>query len=993
MSILNHFLPQKSTVFTLLALLIFGLSISIAQDEEVNLPPIYQSIQTDKAQTLLNDMTLDEKIGQLFMVAAYSNKTKAHEKEITTLIRKYDIGGLIFMQGGPLRQAKLNNIFQEESKIPLLIAMDAEWGLSMRLDSVPYFPRQMAMGAMDDPELVYEFGLEVGRELKRLGVHVNFAPVVDVNNNPANPVINNRAFGEDKYLVSKNGIAYMKGLQDAKVLACAKHFPGHGDTDTDSHKDLPIIPHTRERLEDIEFYPFKQLIQNGLGSAMIAHLYIPNLDSTPNLASTLSKPIVTGILREEMGFDGLVFTDAMTMEGVAKFFKPGEMDVKALVAGNDMLLFPKDVGIAVTKIKDALDNGILLIQDIDTKVLRILQTKEWSGALDNPKVELKNLHRDLNSNEARALRKKIIEKSITLLKNYDTVIPITDKKLSIATLTIGEGKSNAFNNRFDDFYEITKFTMGKNPQFKESADISKKLVEYDLVIVNMLKSTNKASKNYGITHQSLMIVNSIAKKTDVILSIYANPYCLQEVRDIEDIKGLVIGYHDNAMTQKSIAEMLVGASAVGGKLPISANLNYKFGQGINIEKPILLNQALPEHFGVPYRKLMKIDTIVNEALTNRAFPGCRVMAVKDGKIIFDHSYGYQTYEEKIPVNRNTVYDIASITKIAATIPSLMALEDQNKFDVKKKLGDYYKVADTSGYKNLELKEMLAHQAQLKPWIPFYLETMDEGELRSSLYRTKPSKGYTTKVISNLYILDSYKDSIFNRILSNGFLKKKKYRYSDLGYYFFKEIVEDLTDEKLEDYVANTFYKPLGLKTLGYFPLNKINLKDIAPTEYDLMYRRKIVKGFVHDPGAAMLGGVGGHAGVFSTGYDLAVLMQMYMNGGTYGGKTYFSQKTIDYYTTCHYCDDHNRRGLGFDKPAIKLDSGPSCNSAPASSYGHSGFTGTLTWVDPENGIIFVFLSNRVYPNAENRKIIKYNTRTRIQQVIYDAFDIPFRAER
>ncbi|MGI9543828.1 MAG: glycoside hydrolase family 3 protein, partial [Cyclobacteriaceae bacterium] len=363
---------------TLILIFAIAFSSSLVSPPTKKLPPFLNQGQ-EWVDSVFNTMSPDERIAQLFMVAAYSNRDSKHEAAITRLIEEYKIGGLVFFQGGPLRQAAMTNRYQAKSKVPLLIAMDAEWGLGMRLDSTINFPYQMTLGAIADNDLIYDMGVEIAREFKRLGAHISFSPVVDVNNNPKNPVINYRAFGENREQVTAKGVAYMKGLQDQGVMAVAKHFPGHGDTDTDSHNDLPVIPHQRTRLDSVELHPFVNLVENGVGGVMVAHMSIPSLDATENLPSTLSKPIVEDLLKKELGYSGLIFTDALNMKGVTKHFPPGEVDVKALIAGNDVLVFTQDVPLALKKIKEAIKKGTLSQKDIDRRCKKVLAAKFWAG--------------------------------------------------------------------------------------------------------------------------------------------------------------------------------------------------------------------------------------------------------------------------------------------------------------------------------------------------------------------------------------------------------------------------------------------------------------------------------------------------------------------------------------------------------------------------------------------------------------------------------------
>lgn len=955
------------------------------------LDPEFLTQDSPWADSVIATLDIDEKIGQLFMVPAYSKGDHLHRAELFQLVDSFKVGGIIFMQGGPVRQAHLHNELQGRAHIPIMIAMDAEWGLGMRLDSTIAYPRQMAMGATRDPELIKAFGVEAARQLKRIGVNISFSPVVDVNNNSDNPVINARSFGEEVDLVTEMGLMYMRGLQENGVMACAKHFPGHGDTDVDSHKDLPLIAHDRARLDSVEHAPFQKLINQGLASTMVAHLFIPALDSTPNLPSTLSTPIVTDMLKGDMGFDGLIITDALTMKGAVKYHASGEIEVKALEAGNDVLLFPTDVPVAVSAIKAAIDEGRLTDSLITSRCHRILKAKEWFGLHRNALVDPEGLYDDLNSDVASSLHHVIAERSLTVVRNEE-ILPISVRDgNSIAVLSIGEEADNAFTHRLDDYLEFDTFKMSSVPSFSTSKSMAEKLAGYDLVICNFLNASIRASKNYGVNQQAVRVVNTISQSTDVVTNIFSNPYALGKLQSPPKSKGLVVAYHDDDITQESVADAMVAAIDVYGKLPVTASAKIPFGSGENIYSLEMLRATSPVRAGIKKDCLHLIDSIVDEGIAAQAFPGCRVLAAKDGQIFFDKSYGHFTYEQKQKVEENSIYDVASITKIVATTYSLMHLEDKGMFNVEYNLCDYLPVSDTSEYFNMNCREILSHYAQLKSWIPFYLSTMENGQLDPGLYKKSQQPGYTTQVADDLFILDSYVDTVYQRIMDTSLRGKQEYKYSDLGYYFMQEVIEDMTQKPLEEFVDSALYKPLGLNHIGYLPLEKWPTEQIVPTEYDLKFRKQLVQGHVHDPGAAMMGGVGGHAGIFSNAHDLAVIMQMLIDDGRYAGEQILNQGTIEYYTGCHYCMDDNRRGVGFDKPTSELNKGPTCNSASGSSFGHSGFTGTLVWADPEHDIVYVFLSNRVYPNADNRKLLDMDIRTRIQQVIYDAFEIPNRA--
>ena len=946
-------------------------------------PPFYDS-KSHWADSVIKTLSPEERIAQLFMVAAYSNKDKTHVNEIKKLVKQYKIGGLIFFQGGPARQAILTNQYQALSKVSLFVAIDAEWGLSMRLDSTTRFPRQMTLGAIQNDSLIYNMGEEIARQCKRMGMQINFAPDVDINNNPLNPVIGTRSFGENKYNVTKKALMYMKGMQNNGVLANAKHFPGHGDTDSDSHKTLPTIKSSRARLDTLELYPFRELISQGLGSMMVAHLSIPALDTTPNQPSTLTKKIVTGLLKDTMSFKGLVFTDALNMKGVSKFYKPGEVELKALLAGNDVLLFPEDVPTAIKKIKAAIDSGLVSQTEIDERCLKILKAKDWSGLSRYSKIKTKNLYKDLNPISADVLNRKLTEASLTLLQNKNDIIPIQHlDSVKIASLSLGYKDITIFQQTLSNYAEIKHFGLDKEAKKSAYDTVMNELKNYNLVIVHLGNTNNKPDKDFGLTPQVMNLLKALIQQTRVIVNVAANPYILAKMDSIQFADGIVMSYEDNDLSETYAAQLIFGGVAATGKLPVTASSYFKLGTGINT-KAVRFKYTIPEELGIDSKALSKIDTIAMKGIKDKVYPGCQVVVAKDGAVIYQKPFGHHTYDKKIKVKNDDLYDLASVTKIAASTPCIMKLSDEKKINVDEKLVTYLPMLAGTNKENIVIREMMAHQAGLKDWIPFWTKTVDKGMYKKGIYSTSADDVFNKRVAENLYINKFYEDSMYTQIIASPVKEKGKFMYSDLGYYFLKKIIEQKTSMTEDAYTYKTFYAPLGLKTMGYKPRDRFEMDRIIPTENDKKFRKQLIHGDVHDQGAAMLGGVGGHAGLFSDANDLAVLMQMYMNNGTYGGKQYIDSITVSRFTKCQYCFE-NRRGIGFDKPEMSAGKeSPVSLSCNPESFGHSGFTGTLTWADPVNGTVYVFLSNRVNPDADDNKLAKSGIRTKIQQVIYDA---------
>ena len=964
-----------SGFFMLLIALISGNQITA---QEAGTSVIYRG-DTSWVNRKMAEMTLDEKIGQLFMVAAYSNKGDSHRKEIMDLVRDEGIGGLIFMQGGPARQARLINYYQQSAKIPLMVAMDAEWGLAMRLDSTFKFPWPLTVGASGDTVLAYKMGQEIARHCKRLGVHVNFAPVVDLNTNPDNPIINARAFGQEPELVNKMALAYMQGMQDEGVLACAKHFPGHGDTEDDSHKTLPTLNQSFDRLHHVEVSPYRYLGKHGLGSVMVAHLNVPSMDPTGKPTS-LSKRVVKDYLLDSLKFDGLVFTDALNMQGVASKYPPGEVDVEALIAGNDILLFSENVSKAKASIKDALKAGKITEEDLEQRVRKILLAKSWLGLEQKTYIEPGEIKKDLMPESSRMLNRQIFEASATVILNKERTIPIRELKgLKVACVTAGIDQGTEFPRILNKYTRVDAFAFdGKNAN-----EILNQLSTYDVVIAGIYTSNANPWKSYRIYPSIQEFVNRLTLQNKTIVSLFANPYSLRDFSEVRNAAGVLVAYQNHPYAESVSAQIIFGALGAQGRLPVTSSSFFKAGFGVDTENLNRLGYALPGEVDLDVNELDKIDLLIREAILDRATPGCQVLIARRGKVVFERSYGYHTYNRSTPVQEDDIYDLASITKVAVTLPLLMRLVESGKIDLDQRLGHYLPELRGTNKDSLVIREILAHQAQLQPWIPFYLETLESGERKPEYYSNKRSFKYPNVVAENLYSTRHSRDSIMRRIYESELLSKKGYKYSDLGYYLFQELIEHIEGKPMEELIDEWLYSHLGAYTMTYHPWKKYPPSRIVPTEDDLVFRGQLLDGYVHDQGAALLGGVAGHAGLFSNANDLAKLMQMYLNGGNYGGRRYLDSITVNEFTRCQYCEDDNRRGIGFDKPQLE-GPGPTCGCVSPLSYGHTGFTGTIAWADPAEDIIYIFLSNRIHPDASNRKLLSLSTRTRIQKVIYNS---------
>lgn len=975
-------------------LLLFFLSLThISNEKLIELdfkiikkdPEFLQQADDKWVDSVFNTLSEDEKIAQLLMIPVYTNKDNNYYKKLFEQISNHRPGGIIFMQGGPLMQVKVLNKIQQISRVPVIVAMDAEWSLGMRLDSVIIYPRQMLLGAIQDNNLIYEMSIEFARQLKRVGVNINFAPVCDINSNPENPVINSRSFGENKYTVAYKSYFYMKGMQDNKIIATAKHFPGHGDTNLDSHKTLPTLNHNYNRIDSVELFPFKYLIDNGCAGVMTAHLHVPAIDGKSKLPASLSSKVITKLLKNELNFRGIIFTDALNMGGVSNYYKFGDAEVMALIAGNDVLLFVEDMKLAIDNIKKAIIDGKISMTEIDSKCKKILKAKYWTGLNSFNFISEENLYEDINNINAKLIQRKLYENGLTLLNNKDSIIPINfDKYKKIAVLITGESDTNVFSNRIKYYINSDDFVFEKLKQKVDKGKLLDSLSKYDIVIVSVQKTNYFVKSKYGISEETISFIDSLAGRTNIILDLFAIPYSLSYFKNKSKFNAIIVSYDDTDLSRDLSAQLIFGGIAARGRLPVSVG-EFSEGTGIDTKKIRFKYTDLPEEAGVDSKILYKIDSIVEEGIRAGAFPGAQIVAARNGIVFFCKSFGYHTYDSLTKVKDFDLYDLASVTKVTATVPALMKLYDEKKYSLDDKLSKHLDFLVNSNKNNFIIRDILTHSSGFKSWIPFYKETIKNDSIRKLYYKTKKENGYSIKVAEDLYLLDSFRDSIYDMILISEINQKGKYVYSDLGFYLFPKFVEKLSGKSFLDYVYDNFYFKLGCWTTTYNPTEKFNKSCIVPTENDLSFRLQQLHGYVHDQGCAMLGGVSGHAGLFSSANDIAKIMQVFLNNGKYGGINFFSEKTVTLFTSYQTDSTKNRRGLGWDKPLPNdRTKGLGSESASFKAYGHSGYTGTMVWADPHYGICFVFNSNRVYQDAENWKIIKMNIRTDIEEILYQS---------
>jgi beta-N-acetylhexosaminidase len=975
---------SRLKIFLLLLFLASGCNIFSQK-------PAFLAFENDPwVSATLQKMTLQEKIGQLIMIDVYPGQDSAKKNAIGQLIQKYKPGGILILCGSPVQTVNWINDLQSVSGIPLFTAIDGESGPGFRLDSVLNFPGAQSLGAVQNDELIQKMGRAVGKQLRALGINMNFAPVADVNTNPQNPVINIRSFGEDRDNVARKAIAFTSGLQQERIAAVAKHFPGHGDTDTDSHLSLPLLDQSAKILDSLNVYPFKQLADKGIAGMMTGHLNVPAYDPSGKPAS-LSGKIINEILKDRLGFKGLVVTDAMNMKGVSR--SSGKSGVLALQAGNDMLEFVKDLPGTVSEIEKAVSSGALSIKEIDGKCRKILALKRWLGLNDFQPADLSGLPKKLNLPGDELIQRELTEGSLTVLKN-DNVLPLKGlNTLHIATVAIGEDSLTPFQKMADRYTDIDHFFLKKEATPEEVVMLTEKLKSYNLVIAGVLNIGNYPRFNYRTTAGQQESLKQLVNQNRVVTLFFGNAYALQYFPEIEKSTALVLAYQSAPLTQELAVQLVFGALNANGKLPVTASAKFPAGSGVPVTGNRRFKYTIPEETAVSSEFLNhKIDSIANEGLLAKAYPGCQVLIARNGKVILHRCYGYLTYENKEPVTPDKLYDFASVTKVSGPLPLIIKLTDEGRFDLDKKMSDYLPLLLNSNKENIVIRDVLAHQAQLPAIIPFWNSQLAKNrKLREKVFTDHPVSATSVRVSSRLWMEHRYVDTMYQEIRKIPLLKAKKYNYTCMGFTLWPLVIQNITQQPYETYLKSTIYKPLGATTLTYNPYQYFPVSRMVPTESDDYFRKEVLRGFVHDEGAAMLGGVSGNAGLFGTVNDLAKLFQMYLWKGYYGGDRFFSEKTFDEFNTVQFPENGNRRALGFDKPFLdnalkKEEDSYHCKSEGIHSFGHTGYTGTFVWADPDQEFLVIVFTNRVQPTRNNDLLSNLKIRAKMLQAVYDAIE-------
>jgi beta-glucosidase-like glycosyl hydrolase/CubicO group peptidase (beta-lactamase class C family) len=948
-------------------------------------------------------LTPSQRIAQIMIMAISPADGEIAREHVRQYVADYKVGGLIYEKSDIATQAALNNYAQSLASVPLMIALDAEWGLSMRMSDAPVFPRNLYLGGVNNDKLLYEYGKEVARECRLMGVHVNFAPVLDVLDRDG-AVVGNRSFGYSPDVVARNGIAFAKGLEDGGVLSTAKHFPGHGSAVADSHKELPIIDKSLQEMWLFDLMPFKKYIDSGLGGMLTAHIDVNFLDDGL-MPCSLSKQCVEGLLKNDMGFEGLIFTDALQMEGAKAV--DGNPCVNAILAGNDILLMPDSIGASIEAVAQAIDNGIISWNDIEQRCKKMLRYKYALGVADESKrlIDIDNVTEQIDTQYAHDLNRRLIASAVTVVSNKKDILPLVGKneeKVPVLTLGFGMSLDNMFQKRCANYFATYPFNS---------------------VAALRASRIDKTSNSVIIAIADTIDVEdaiAIAKKyKNSVVAVLDDPQNLQKYAKLithSSVDAVVLAYGKSDEWQDYAVQTIFGGNAASGVLPVTVKSRdnkvvLRAGTGISY-KAVRLGYTLPVEVGFKPDLLFKIDSVCNYGIQQGAFPGCQVLVARHGKIVCNRAYGEIDFNSGVPVTENTLYGLASVSKATGTLSGIMKLYDEGKFGLDEPASKYIAGLRDTDKQDITFRQLLYHETGMQPSISMWDMMFDpetytgklitneptatntikvmknaygnkDAKLRTDILATEPSKEFNIAIADGIYGGKVTYDSVMNRIYHSKLRPTKKYCYSCLNFCLLADALQNISHRQLDDYVGSNVFGPLGAYHTTYRPLNKFDPNEIAYTEVDTYLRKQHVHGYVHDELAAFSGGVQGNAGLFSNANDLAKLFQMWLNGGEYGRNSYYKKSTVDLFLTSKSPNSH--RGLGFDKPNPQdQEASSTCKEAVVETVGHTGFTGTCYWIDPKNDMIYIFLSNRVCPTRDNPAFSRVSARSHIHTIIYNS---------
>ena len=947
-----------------------------------------QDARSRWVDSVFQTLNTEEKIGQLMMISVSAYAPAEEKEEWLEKIKEDGVGGLIITKGGPHSHARLINQLQSGSKIPLLTGIHADYGLGPLLDSTVSFYKPLLMGALPD-SLVTETGKEIGREMKLLGIHLNFAPNADNDIRDEIYPATLNYFSDNKQVVSKRSLAFMNGLQSQNILACAPFLPNF-------KKDKLIQPPPEKkkkkkgvdstlyydvnRVDTLDFFSYRTLMENGLAGVLTSNLHFSMLDKKQPVPASVSQIFINDILKKKMNFQGLTFAEIPYLQKITRKDRGGETELLAFMAGNDVLIDPGNINATVRKIQKAIKRNTVLQNQLDASVKKIVAAKYDAGLAHRTPVDEENIVLRINTINTQLLKHKLAESIVTVVRNNDTILPVQSlEDKHFASLTLGKEEKNEFNHYLGKYAAFRNFTIRT---LADTTGMYDELKKQDVIVVSVFPFSS--SFELAIVPQ----IKKLAETKTVIVCIFGDP---ASIKNYYEINTLIAAYDDDPLLAKVAAEIIFGGLKAKGTLPLAPSLLITQGTGIPTELQDRFTYSLPEEAGMDSKTLEGIAPIAREAIDTGATPGCMVLVVKDGKVVYERAFGWQTYENKVPVTDETLYDLASVTKVTATLQTVMFMQEKGLIDINKKVSQYLPELKASNKKDFTIRDIITHQAGLWPFLPFWATTTTSVDKDSKVlpfyYSTKQSPEYPFPVADSLFAFKNMKDSLWQWIIRAKVVDKiartpYDYRYSDMGFYIMQHVAEKILNQPMEDFLDQNLYEPLGAYTTGYLPRRRFPADRIAPTENDILFRKRLLVGYVHDQGAAMHGGIAGQAGLFSDANDLAKLGQMWLNKGHYGGVQFYKPETIELFTAKQF--ENSRRGLGWDKPTLSDWNGPTSLYASSQTFGHTGFTGTCIWVDPKFNLVFVFLSNRVYPDMTNNKLLNSSIRPRIQDVVYKA---------
>ena len=987
-----------------LAIMLVAQLIGVQQALAIK-PAILNRANAAKMESWVNStyskLSPDERIAQIIIMAVSPNHGDEARLLVDKYVKDYKVGGLIYESSDIISQAQINNYAQSISSIPLMIALDAEWGLSMRMKDAPPFPYNLSLGSIDDDKLFYEYGREVARECNLMGVHVNFAPVLDVLDRKG-AVLGKRSFGYSPDIVARNGIAFSKGLEDGGVLSTAKHFPGHGSATADSHKELPLIDKSMQEMKMYDLLPFDKYIGAGLGGMLTAHIDVQFFDDGVTPCS-LSEQCINGLLKDEMGFEGLIFTDALDMQGAKSI--EGDPCVNALKAGNDILLMPRDIETSILAVKEAIEQGVISWKDIEQHCKKMLRYKYALGIVENGQkpININTIGQQINTQEAQDLNRRLIAAAVTVVKNKGNLLPLVNVEDRIPVLALG------FGNDLDIFFQKRCANYMRTIPFNSTAALQAMHENKRVIIaIGDKEYIDEAKATCHKFNKSILVILESTDKLEDYADLITDSH----------VDAVMLGFGKDEVWQDYTAQAIFGGTKVDGVLPVTIKSKnnktvFHAGSGIKYE-PTRLGYTLPVEVGFKANVLSKIDSVCNYGISQKAFPGCQVLVVRHGKIICDRAYGEIDFNSGVKVTNNTLFGLASVSKATGTLSGIMKLIDEGRIKFDDPASKYISGLRNTDKSDITFRQLLYHETGMQPSLSMWNMMFDpesytgklitdkpndvntikvmkgaygnkDAKLRTDILSTEPTKEFNIAIADGLYGGKVTYDSIMNRIYHSQLRPNKNYCYSCLNFCLLADALQNVTHTDLDKYVDENIFAPLGSYHTTYRPLNKYKPDDIAYTEVDTYLRRQHIHGYVHDELAAFSGGVQGNAGLFSNANDLAKIYQMWLNGGKYGGTTYYKQSTINTFLTSKSPNSH--RGLGFDKPNLKnLKASSTCNEATAETIGHTGFTGTCFWIDPKNDMIYIFLSNRVCPTRDNPANVRVSPRDNIQSILYKSLE-------